>query len=97
SLVNVGLGSCLIFGRLGAPALGLPGAGIANCCASLTLFAGLALVVSVDRRFRRYRLFGRFWRADWPRLRELMRLGWPIAITVAFETTIFSAAVLMMG
>jgi MATE family multidrug resistance protein len=96
-LVNLGAGTCLIFGRAGLPALGLAGAGIANACAAVTLFAGLAMVVTIDRRFRRYRLFGRFWRADWPRFREVMRLGWPIAITIAFEATIFSAAVIMMG
>jgi multidrug resistance protein, MATE family len=96
-LVNLGVGTTLIFGHLGLPALGLKGAGIAAACASTTLFLGLTLVVSIDRRFRRYRLFGRFWLADWPRFRELMRLGLPIAVTIAFETTIFSAAVIMMG
>jgi multidrug resistance protein, MATE family len=96
-LVNVGLGSCLIFGHLGAPALGLAGAGIASACAGSTLFVGLTLVVTLDRRFRRYHVFERVWRADWPRLRELMRLGLPIAVALAFETTIFSAAILMMG
>jgi MATE family multidrug resistance protein len=96
-LVNLGLGSCLIFGHLGAPALGLVGAGIASACASAILFLGLALVVTLDRRFHRYHLFGRVWRADWPRFGELMRLGLPIAVTIAFETTIFFAAVIMMG
>jgi MATE family multidrug resistance protein len=96
-LVNIGIGVTLIFGRFGVPALGLEGAGIANACASLTMFLVLACVVTLGRRFRRYEVFGRFWRADWPRFFELMRLGWPIAITIAFETTIFSAAVIMMG
>ena len=96
-LVNIGLGSCLIFGYLGLPALGLAGAGIAGACAGAALFLGLALVATLDRQFRRYRLFGRFWRADWTRLREVVRLGLPIAITIAFETTIFSASMLMMG
>src|SRR5690606_41362183 len=43
--------------------------------ASTLMFAGLAAVVSLERTFRRYRLFGRFWRADWPRFRALLRLG----------------------
>ncbi len=47
-LVNLGLGSCLILGHLGAPALGLAGAGIASACAGSTLFVGLSLVVTLD-------------------------------------------------
>ena len=29
----------------------------------------LAIVILTDRQFRRFHLFGRFWRADWPRFR----------------------------
>jgi MATE family multidrug resistance protein len=61
------------------------------------MFGGLALVVLLDRKFRRHRLFGRFWRADWPRFRQLWRLGLPIAVTLVFEVTIFNAAVFLMG
>ena len=61
---NVLANWCLMFGNLGFPALGLPGAGIATTTSSLFMFAGMAAVVSIERRFRRYRLFGRFWRAD---------------------------------
>ena len=61
------------------------------------MFGGLAFVVSVDRRFRRFHLFGRFWRPDWARFRELWRLGLPIALTLAFEVTIFNASAFLMG
>jgi MATE family multidrug resistance protein len=61
------------------------------------MFFGLVVVVSTHKKFRRYRLFGRFWRPDWPRFIELWRIGLPMALTFAFETTIFYAAVLMMG
>jgi len=87
----------LIFGRFGLPPLGLLGAGIGSACANLLMFVGLALVVTLDRRFRRYRLFGRFWRADGERFREIWRLGLPIAITLGLEITIFNAAVFLMG
>ncbi|MDP8993630.1 MAG: MATE family efflux transporter [Pseudomonadota bacterium] len=93
AVVNYGL----IFGRLGFPALGLLGAGIGSACANLLMFVGMALAVSLDRRFRRYRLFGRIWRPDWERFREVWRLGLPIAITLGLEITIFNAAVFLMG
>jgi multidrug resistance protein, MATE family len=87
----------LMFGNLGFPRLGIMGAGIATALSSTLMFATLALVVMVHRRFRRYRLFGRFWRADWPRFREMIRLGLPIAGIIVFETSLFGAAGLLMG
>jgi MATE family multidrug resistance protein len=96
-LFNIGANWCLMYGNLGFPALGLPGSGIATSLSSTLLFAGLATVALVDRRFRRYHIFGRFWRADWPRFIEFWRLGVPIAATLAFEITIFNAAVFLMG
>jgi MATE family multidrug resistance protein len=94
---NVLANWCLMFGNLGFPALGLPGAGIATTASSLFMFAGMAAVVSFERRFRRYRLFGRFWRADWPRLKAFLRLGMPIAALLLFEVSIFNAASFLMG
>jgi MATE family multidrug resistance protein len=94
---NACLNYSLIFGRLGFPALGLTGAGIGSSCANSFMFLAMALVVSVHPRFRRYRLFGRFWRADWERFRAVWRLGLPIAVTLALEITVFNAAVFLMG
>jgi MATE family multidrug resistance protein len=94
---NAVVNYALIFGKFGLPALGLQGAGIGSASANLFMFLGLAAVVMIDRRFRRYRLFGRFWRADWERFRGIWRLGLPIAVTLGLEVTIFNAAVFLMG
>ncbi len=94
---NVVANWALIFGNLGFPALGIVGAGIATTASSTLMFAGMVLVVTMDRRFRRYAIFGRFWRADWPRFRELVRLGLPIAGVLALEVSVFNAAALLMG
>lgn len=88
---------CLIFGKLGFPRLELAGAGIATVLTSMLMFAGIALLVLRDRRFRRYHIFGRFWRPDWPRFLQLWRLGLPIAAAIMFEVSIFSAATFLMG
>ena len=94
---NAILGWCLILGHWGAPALGLAGAGIASTCSSTLMFFGLSLVLVRHPSFRRYRLFGYAWRADWQRLTEIWRLGTPIAITFTLESLVFYAAVMLMG
>ncbi len=95
--VNALLAWIFIFGHLGIPAMGLPGAGLASALTNLLLFLGLLLVIRTDRQFRRYRLLGRFWVPDWPRYRAVWALGLPIAVTLAFEVTVFNAAVFLMG
>ena len=87
----------LIFGHLGLPKLGLIGGGIGSSIVWLAMATALAIVVLTDRQFRRFHLFGRFWRPDWPRFRQLFRLGGPIGLTMGFEGAVFSAAAYLMG
>lgn len=96
-VLNALAGYALIYGSFGLPRLGLVGAGIATTFSSTVLFGGLALFLVTDRRFRRYGFFGRIWRSDWPRFRELWRLGLPIGLAIAFEVTIFNISALLMG
>ena len=96
-LFNVLANWALVFGHLGLPALGLRGSGLATTLSNIFLFVGLALVVNFGRKFRRYHLFGHCWRADWPRLVTLWRIGLPIGAALAFEITVFNAAVFLMG
>ena len=94
---NALAGWVLIFGKLGFPAMGLHGAGLASALSAGFMFAGMIAVVRLDRRFRRYHLLGRFWRADWPRYRAVWWIGAPIAITLGLEVTVFNAALFLMG
>lgn len=94
---NLALGWCLAFGPFGPPALGLAGAGLASTISSCLTFVGGVGIVLRHRRFRRYRLFGRWWRPDWSRFAALWRIGLPMAVTFGFETAIFYAAVIVMG
>ncbi|HET7716193.1 MAG TPA: MATE family efflux transporter [Bauldia sp.] len=95
--VNAAIVYWLMFGGLGIPPMGLEGAGVGTTITNALMFLGLAIIVAVHRRFRRYFLFGRFWRPDWKRYREVWRLGLPIALSLGFEVTIFNAAAFLMG
>ena len=48
-------------------------------------------------RLRRYRSFGRWWQPEWRRLRDIVRIGLPIAVTVTAEGGLFSSAAFLIG
>jgi MATE family multidrug resistance protein len=87
----------LIFGHLGMPAMGLAGSAVSTLLTALATVAAYALAIRSDRRLRRYRIFGRWWRPEWSRLGEIVRLGVPIALTVVAEGGLFSSAAFLMG
>ncbi len=87
----------LIFGAFGFSGLGLVGAGIATAFTELFLFLSLLTIVLMNRRFRRYHLFGRFWRPDWERFFEVWRVGLPIGIAIVMEVGLFAGAGFLMG
>src|SRR5690606_21021580 len=96
-LLNALLGWALIFGRLGLPALGVTGAGIAAAAAGTFLPLSLLVFALMDRRLKRLHVLGHFWRADWPTFREIFRIGTPVGLALLFETTLFMAAYLLQG
>ncbi|GAA4723966.1 MATE family efflux transporter [Sphingomonas lutea] len=94
---NALLGWALIFGRFGLPAMGIFGGGLASSIVWTGIALALAAVILTDRQFRRFHLFGHFWRPDWPRLGRMLRLGIPIGFAFAFEGAVFGAAAYLMG
>ncbi|HET9398206.1 MAG TPA: MATE family efflux transporter [Sphingomicrobium sp.] len=95
--LNAVVSWALIFGHFGLPRLELIGGGIGSSIVWTCMALALAAVILTDRQFRRFHLFGRFWRPDWPRFRQLFRLGGPIGLTMGFEGAVFSAAAYLMG
>jgi multidrug resistance protein, MATE family len=95
--LNIVLNWALIFGHWGAPELGVRGAAIASVSTQVLTLIVMALYAGLHRDFRRFRLFQRFWRPDWPAFVQVYRLGWPIGLTGLFESGLFEAAALMMG
>ena len=87
----------LIFGHFGAPRLGLVGSGIASACSYGFSFFAMVVVVYATPTLRKYRMFRRFQRMEWPKLTELFKLGIPIGLTMIFEAMLFNASMLIMG
>jgi MATE family multidrug resistance protein len=95
--LNALLSWSLMFGHFGLPALGLVGGGIGSTLTWLAICGALILITARERRFRRFHLFGRFWRLDAERTLAMARLGWPIGITLGLEMGVFALAAYFMG
>jgi MATE family multidrug resistance protein len=96
-LVNALGNYMLMFGHFGFPRLELFGAGLSTTLVNIFMFASLLLFVLRDRDYRRYHLLQRFWRADWPRFREIFAFGIPISLSALAGMGMFTVASLIMG
>ncbi|MFT4182391.1 MAG: MATE family efflux transporter [Rhizobium sp.] len=96
-VMNAVLAYGLVLGHFGMPAMGLHGAAIVSVAVQTAGFLFILAYVQSREETRRYEIFVRLWRPDWHALWEVVRLGFPISITVLAEVSLFTAASLLMG
>lgn len=95
--VNALLNWLLIFGNAGFPEWGVLGSAVATLTVQIASLVLLAIYAALLPSLRKYQLFLRFWRPDWPGFRAVFRLGWPMGLTGLAESGMFHASALMMG
>jgi MATE family multidrug resistance protein len=95
--VNGLLAYVLINGALGVPRLDLLGAGLATTLVNVAMCVVAIWICYTCRPFKKYRVLGRFWQADWELMRTLIAIGLPISGALMLEWGLFSSAALLMG
>ncbi len=94
---NAVLNWVLIFGHLGAPALGVPGSGYASSINQWLMLAGLALCIRIMPGLAGLRMLRGAFAASRIELANILRLGLPIAGLRGMEVGVFLAAGILMG
>ncbi len=95
--MNVALNWILIYGNLGAPSLGLEGAGIATVIARSLTLAGLLWWCARAPALRGWVPFHWFRPPEWRGLVKLVRLGLPASLQILAEMSAFVVATLLIG
>jgi MATE family multidrug resistance protein len=97
NLVNVFFNWVLIYGHLGAPALGVRGSAWATVLARIGMAGSLLLTIIYREHNRRPGLFETSMTIELRRMRRLIALGLPAAAQVTLEIGVFAAATALAG
>ena len=93
--MNAGLNWMLVFGHLGAPALGIAGSGCATAVIQWLMFTGLGSYALAASSLARYRLRPSL--RGWDEIGRILRLGLPIGGILGLEIGVFATTGIMMG
>lgn len=86
-----------MYGKFGMPQLGAVGCGVATALSEWLMFLSMFAYMRKQRAYREFDFFARVERPDWRVLRELLRIGAPIAGSILAEGGLFVCAALMIG
>lgn len=95
--LNIILNYIFIFGKLGVPAFGGIGSGIATALTYwLVFFISVGIIYKVHP-FQKYEIFSNWIKPSFRSWVEQLKIGIPIGFAIFFETSIFSAVTLLMS
>lgn len=97
NLMNVAANWIFIYGRFGAPALGVVGAALATVLSRIVLALSLLAVIVYTERQRPSGLHDVPFVWDPTRVWRLFRLGFPAALQITLEVGVFAAASALAG
>ena len=97
NLVNVLLNYMFIFGKFGAPALGVVGAAIGTLASRVVMVLYLWYLLSRNEKSRYFVTSIKIFTLSKAMLKKLLNLGFPSAMQMFFEVAIFTAAIWLSG
>lgn len=97
NILNIFVNWVFIYGNLGAPALGLTGAGIATFSSRTFMAIGLGAVILKTPSLEQYDPGLWYKKFDMPMVKKLLKIGIPGAGQYFFEVSAFAASSIIVG
>ena len=95
--INIILNYVFIYGKLGFPALGGVGAGLASALTYWFILIIAIIIVYRNRPFSSLAIFNNWSKPSLAKFDALSKIGLPIGLSLFAETTIFSAVTILMS
>ncbi|WP_349922156.1 MATE family efflux transporter [Aeromonas veronii] len=95
--VNIPANYIFIHGHFGMPKLGGVGCGVATAIVLWAMLLAMIVYVKFSSHFKKINLFAQLARPNGSRLWRLFRLGFPIAMAIFCEVTLFTVVALMLA
>lgn len=96
-IINIPLNWIFVYGKLGFPAMGGAGCGVATALVYWIMLLALIGYVRHTKKLRYYPLFRRFCAINGSTQLAIFRLGLPVAIALFFEITIFAIVAILIA
>jgi len=87
----------LIYGKWGFPELGIAGIGYSTSLMQWLLLLIMIMFIYKNKLLNKYFITFPLQSIKWPIWKEIIRIGWPVSITMGLEVGLFSITTLMMG
>lgn len=95
--VNIPANYILIYGKFGVPELGGVGCGIATAIVFSAMFIATLVYTRKAKRLAEFGLFKQWYKPDLSTMWDTFKLGFPIALTILFEVTLFGVVALLLS
>ncbi|MFN3578935.1 MAG: MATE family efflux transporter [Pseudomonas sp.] len=95
--INLPANYVLVYGKLGMPAMGAVGCGVATALVMWFMLGCMLVYLKRSSLYKACNLFERFEWPQWQAQRHLLGLGLPIGIALFAETSMFCVIALLIG
>ncbi len=96
-VTNVSGNYILMFGKLGAPAMGAVGCGLSSAITMWLMAIAMMIYMYRHPRYKPLKIFRMMTRIRLPVIKEILALGLPISGTIMAESGLFSAVSILIG
>lgn len=96
-LINIPANYIFIYGKLGMPALGGAGCGLATAIVYWAMFVAMLVYSYFAKPLKKVSIFERWYWPHWPEIKNTLVIGVPIALSLLFEVSLFAVVAILLA